>query len=307
MSNYPKLTLLTEPVNDAGKRYGGHYAVTRSLVEGLQKIDAHFNYNPGDMAEVGETVAVLSGIETLMEAIDWKNKGYINKLLAGPNLMTVRTKGFREIFSSPALDICLVPSDWVRIAYEETAPALKGRIRCWYAGVDENYWKPEIRSTNENTVLVYWKTEPADFNGQVERILLKHGWNPVRVVYGSYTAAQFKNVLAKSVFAVFLSKSESQGLALAEAWSMDVPTLVWSPRELVIETRQYAVFSACPYLCDLTGMQWTTTGELEQLLEALPAKLVACKPRKWVLENMTDTIAAKIFLDIKNEKMDNSH
>ena len=27
--------------------------------------------------------------------------------------------------------------------------------------------------------------------------------------------------------AVFISRSESQGLALAEAWAMDVPTLVW--------------------------------------------------------------------------------
>lgn len=302
MRSSVRVTVLTEPAGDGGKKYGGHFAVTRSLVEGLKKIKADFNYNPGSITEVGETVAVLSGIETLGEAMEWKNKGYIRKLLAGPNLMTVRTKGFREIFSSPLLDICLVPADWVRIAYEETAPALKGRIRCWYAGVDENHWQPEKRATKDKTVLVYWKTEPAEFNRQVERVLLEHGWNPVRVIYGSYSAGQFKDVLGKSVFAVFLSKSESQGLALAEAWSMDVPTLAWSPRELVIEARQYSVFSASPYLSDPTGLQWTTTAELDQLLEALPAKLAAFKPRKWVLENMTDEVAAQKFLEIVNEK-----
>jgi hypothetical protein len=302
MRSSPQLTVLTEPAGEGGKKYGGHFAVTRSLVEGLQKIKADYNYNPGAITEVGETVAVLSGIETLREAMDWKNKGYIHKLLGGPNLMTVRAKGFREIFSSPAVDVCLVPADWVRIAYEETAPALKGKIRCWYAGVDENYWQPEKKTAKDKTALVYWKTEPAEFNRQVERILLEHGWNPVRVVYGRYTAGEFKELLAKSVFAVFLSRSESQGLALAEAWSMDVPTLAWSPRELVIEARPYSVFSASPYLSDPTGLQWTTAGELEQLLEALPAKLAAFKPRKWVLKNMTDAVAAQKFLAIVNEK-----
>jgi len=292
-----KLTVFTEPVCD-NKKYGGHFAVTRSLIEGLSKINANFNYNPGALSEVGETVVVLSGTETLLQAIDWKNKGYIGKLLAGPNLMTVRTKGFREIFSAPEIDICLVPSDWVRVAYEETAPALLGRIRCWYAGVDESYWKPAEELTKDKTVLVYWKTEPAEFNLRVETVLSEHGWNPARIVYGSYTAGHFKDALSKSVFAVFLSRSESQGIALAESWSMDVPTLVWCPRELVIEGRKYPVFSSCPYLSDSTGLQWTTACELDQLLKDFPERLTTFQPRRWVLENMTDEISAKKLLEI---------
>lgn len=291
-----KLTVLTEPVPDPGKKYGGHFAVTRSLVEGLNKLGASFNYNPGSLSEMGKTVMVLSGTKTLEQAIQWKSNGYIDRLLAGPNIMTVRATGFRELISAPEIDICIVPSDWVRAAYEETAPALAGRIQCWYAGVDECYWKPPGKSLKSKIVPVYWKTEPEEFNLRAETILSQHGLNPVRIIYGSYSAEQFKEVLSKSIFAVFLSKSESQGIALAESWSMDVPTLVWWPRELVIEGRKYDPFSSCPYLSHSTGLRWTTARELDWLLTSLQPNVF--RPRKWVLENMTDEISAKKLLDI---------
>src|SRR5882757_3664812 len=93
-----KLTVFTEPISANGfiprvksflrplkfflqgkkapqqKKYGGHYAVTRSLVEGLQKIGADFNYNPMREKDISENVIVLAGVERLKEAIELKNK-----------------------------------------------------------------------------------------------------------------------------------------------------------------------------------------------------------------------------------------
>jgi len=48
--------------------YRGHFAVTRSLVEGLRKIGASANYNPTRVSEIGEAVIVLGGIDTLKQA-----------------------------------------------------------------------------------------------------------------------------------------------------------------------------------------------------------------------------------------------
>jgi len=47
------------------KKYRGHFAVTRSLVEGLEKIGAPANYNPRFAGSVAPTVIVLSGLNTL--------------------------------------------------------------------------------------------------------------------------------------------------------------------------------------------------------------------------------------------------
>ena len=53
--------------------------------------------------------------------------------------------------------------------------------------------------------------------------------------------------------AVFMSRSESQGLALAEAWAMDVPTLVWQspPGE---PGSVFSLSDPAPYLTSDTGV-----------------------------------------------------
>ena len=45
-----------------------------------------------------------------------------------------------------------------------------------------------------------------------------------------FTPDDFRRLLDEAAIGVFLSTFETQGLALAEAWSMDVPTVVWDPR-----------------------------------------------------------------------------
>lgn len=55
-------------------QYGGHSAVTRSLIEGLKKNRLPYSYNVRSENDLAENVLVLSGKETLKQAIDWKKK-----------------------------------------------------------------------------------------------------------------------------------------------------------------------------------------------------------------------------------------
>jgi hypothetical protein len=135
----------------------------------------------------------------------------------------------------------------------------------------------------------------------VEQLLRKLRWEPIRIIYGCYNSGQYKQALMQSTFAVFLSQSESQGIALAEAWAMDVPTLVWNPRELTYNGRRYSTVSACPYLSDATGAEWVALDELAQLVKSFPRHEAGFEPRSWVLNNMTDTVAAANLLHIVQE------
>jgi hypothetical protein len=290
----PYLKKIIENVINKNK-LGGHPAVTRSLLRGFQKINANFNYNPWHINDVGKTVIVLSGIDALKQAIEWKRKGIINQLLAGPNLMAGADE-YDGILGSPEIDICLVPSDWVRMAYEEDCPVLRDRIRCWYAGVDEDYWQPSNFSNEAKRALVYWKTESEEFCQKTETILRSHGWESIRIVYGNYDNKKFKDILTKVKFAVFLSRSESQGIALAEAWAMNIPTLGWNPKQLVRNGRNYSNVSSCPFLTSNTGIEWSTIEELVSNLQQLNTKLPEYNPRAWVLEHMTDIICARNLL-----------
>lgn len=276
---------------------GGHSAVNRSIQRGFELSHIPFNWNPSN-ENVYSTVIVLAGERYVRNAIVLKEKGIIKKLFVGPNIF-VRSSDGGGIMGHPAVDRCIVPSDWVRIAYQEDNPTLIGRIAVWAAGIDELYWQPESPKSNETkNVIVYWKTESEFLIKEIELCLRLYQWNPIVIRYGHYTQHYYKQLLENAAFAVFVSVSESQGLALAECWAMDVPTLVWDPQYLAAHGRVYSVATSCPYLSDTTGTRWKTIHDFECLLQHIYAKLSLFSPRSWVLENMTDLVAIQKLVEI---------
>lgn len=274
-------------------KYGGHYAVTRSLVEGLGQLKIEFNYNPKAVSEVYENVVALSGVEALVEAINLKKLGKIKRLFAGPNVMEL-PGDYDNLLASSEIDAVLVPSQMTLEIYERLNPYLKGRVKIWYAGVDAGYWKLPAPRDSSREVLVYWKNPPSALGVYVEKLLVKYNFVPSRIVYGKYAKREYKKMLANSAFAVFLSITETQGLGLAEAWAMDIPTLVWNPRieHYYIKNLQT---TAAPYLSAETGREWKDFNDLESLLNAQSWR-ASCRPRQWVLQNMTDEQSAKLLI-----------
>lgn len=271
----------------------GHIGVTSSLLDGLNKLNYKYSYNSfkGDI----DIVVVLAGVNYLKQAIALKKKGRIKKILAGPNLVT-RADEQNAICADPAVDICLVPSEWVKIAYLEEVENLKKRVKVWAAGIDIDFWKPQ--NNHRAQVLLYWKTESLSFVTAVKQLLSNY-FSEIKVIrYGTYSKEQFREQLDKSFLSIFISRSESQGLALAEAWAMNVPTLVWNPEQLVAHGRRYSQVSAAPYLTEITGQMWKTIEDLKSLLDKLPIVLSATFPRKWIQQNITTTISAQSLLTI---------
>jgi hypothetical protein len=289
----PLKSLISRKPGPQKRRYGGHYAVTRSLVEGLRKIGADFNYNPEEN-KIAETVLVLSGPSVLRNAIRRKNKGEISFLLAGPNIAD-SVLDEDGIVGDPAVDYFIVPSSWIEKNVIGELPTLKGRVLCWYAGVDVEYWKPR-GPKQKRKVLVYWKTEKEEFCSAVETTLIQKGYTPVRITYGKYISKEYKQALDQCQFAVFLSRSESQGVALAESWSMDVPTLVWDPGELFFRGKAFEQVSACPYLSPETGQRWGDLPELEKLLDGYDNYKDQFNPRAHTVRNFSDEVCAQSLL-----------
>jgi hypothetical protein len=276
-------------------KYGGHVAVTRSLVEGLNRLQLPASYNPATLREVAPTVVVLSGIDALEQAIAWRRKRWIDCLMAGPNLVVLPHEA-NGILKSPEIDYRIVPSEWVGAAYEQDAPILNGSIRVWPAGVDENYWAP-LGQGDGSRALIYWKTEPQEFFDAVVNVAERAGFTVDTVRYGAYVREEYKEKLSRAGIAIFISRSESQGIALAEAWAMNVPTLAWDPGELTYEGRRYDPVSSCPTLTEKTGQRWKDFGDLERALANLDWAATTA-PRDWVLNNMTDERCALRLLEI---------
>jgi len=64
-------------------RYPGHYALVRSVVEGLQAIGADFNFNPRRVRDLGRAVYAPENA-ALRQAAAFKREGRIEYLAAGP-------------------------------------------------------------------------------------------------------------------------------------------------------------------------------------------------------------------------------
>jgi hypothetical protein len=277
-----------------GTAYRGHVAVTRSLVEGLRKIGASANYNPKREPEVGEVVIVLCSIDALRQAIIWKREGRIARLLAGPNILVFPSE-HANLIAAPEVDYCVTPADWVCKVYERDCPALKGRCIAWPAGVDTEYWCPDPEKREAREVLIYDKhavglVRPVS---DYVHVLRRQNYSVSVVTYGSHTREEFLLKLRRASLMVGFSTSESQGIVWAEAWSADVPTLLWFQDQFTWSAGRTFATSTAPYLCDSTGMFFTSVAEFENSLMQWETSRESFHPRRWVLENMSDEVCAR--------------
>jgi hypothetical protein len=298
---YPKLTVLTEPVyKDITTEIlpNGPYAVARSLLEGLKKTNVYYNYNPQSLSEVEKVVVVLSGFEALSKAIDWKCRGKIKKLLVGPNVAAMPT-WITCLPNSNQINICLQPCQWTIDWWKSIDPEFSIPLRIWSAGVNTEFWQPPENKPIYRNVLIYKKSCPEDLFQSCISSAKNKNLTVSTVEYGNYSHDEYKTKLAQSDFAVFLSESESQGIALLECWSCNVPTLVWNRG--YFEWQGYSdKASSAPYLSDLTGIFFSGTKEIETSLQYMLDNLKNFQPRSWVLSNGSDEVSALNLLKIIN-------
>src|SRR5690606_42099613 len=113
------------------RKYTGPDAVKDSLIRGLTELDIDFRLNN---PSVGDTVTVLSGPNALKDAIKNKRAGRIRKLVAGPNIVILPNYNDGLILDN-AIDIILVPSDWVAELWTKEVPKIADKIKVWPAGV----------------------------------------------------------------------------------------------------------------------------------------------------------------------------
>ena len=277
----------------------GPEAVLASLQRGLAVEGVDFALNPRRLAAEG-VVGVLSGHDALARAIEWRQGGSGRRLLAGPNLVILPSDE-PELMTAPEIDLCLVPSEWVKRLYEEDSPELRGRVAVWPAGVDPDYWTPGEPSRR---ALVYVKrvdgqrnVEDAEVAG-ARSALERAGFEVVPLEYGTFKPSAYRSALRGAALMVFFSPTESQCLALVEAWAADVPTLVWDCGRLEYKGRVYEGSSA-PYLSPATGAAFS--GDSGDLIARWDELRPGFRPREWVLENMTDAVCARAYRRLASE------
>jgi hypothetical protein len=118
------------------------------------------------------------------------------------------------------------------------------------------------------------------------------------IVYGKYKQEDYFEKLKVSKAMLYLSHSESQGLALQEAWVRDVPTLVFTRGYFAYGKHHFeATNISAPYLNEKMGLFFTEKN-FEETLTTFLTTIDTFTPREYVVENLSDSVCAQHFTQL---------
>lgn len=282
------------------KRNRGPRAVLNSVLRGFGELKIQYKLNPLFIPK-NSTVLVLSGVSGLKTAI--KNKGQkISKLIAGPNVVENPTN-HNSIILDPKIDFILVPSLWVKNLYakylDEKFPIDK--IKIWPAGVKINQKDNQIKNS-EKQILIYKKDCPEEIYKKVIEILEKKKLKSQEIIYGNFNQQEYFEKLNTASLVIYLQKVESQGLAMFESWSKNIPTLVWESGKYYFPKYDVTVEGkvSAPYLDNQCGLPFYSTEDFEETLDMIIEKKEEFQPQKFIESNFSDKISAQKLLGIIN-------
>lgn len=250
--------LLTRPRTILGfkqKLFGGHPEANRSYVLSLEALGLQVRINPRSPASMN--AVVISGTSDLLG----KLKLY-EKVLLGPN--SIDNPGDLDDEALGVTHLILsTPSEWVRENWIARWPELKDRVIVWPAGSDADFWSPKSTLDRKHhtgkRLLIYIKNEASEVDSMRKDFELQ-GFQVRTIKYGAYTPKHYREMLRWSTAMIWLGDSESQGLALQEAWMTGVPTFVKSRASVAFQTRQ------APYLNNELGSFWCDLTDLKDKL-----------------------------------------
>ena len=118
-----------------------------------------------------------------------------------------------------------------------------------------------------------------------------------------YAEEEYLNYLKESKFGIWLTAHESQGFALEEALSCDVPLLVWNVTSLNQEYgSNYPNLPATTlsYWDEKCGEYFTDINDLHKTFNKFINNLHNYKPREFILENLSIKKCSEKFINIVN-------
>lgn len=165
-------------------------------------------------------------------------------------------------------------------------------------GVDTDRFSPS--DCVKDRIFIYYKRRDPRELQLLESMFFQLNIQYSLVKYGEYEEADYISLLDEALYGIWLGSHESQGFALEEALSMNVPLLVWSsthmdqeygcdPSYMGITTPMITA----PYWDNRCGEVFYNQNELMSSFNKFRSKLLDYEPRKYIMENLTMKLRAE--------------
>lgn len=166
-------------------------------------------------------------------------------------------------------------------------------------GVDTDRFKPRIPRCDKNRIFLYKKSRcHSDYNA-ITQFLQKRNIDVKVFSYNQrYSEDEYIEYLQHSKYGIWVGIHESQGFALQEALSCDVPLFVWSVTSMNQEigpNYDNIPATTIPYWDERCGEYFHRQDEMERTFDLFLSKLDTYKPREYVVENVSVEVCENIF------------
>ncbi|MDB5157210.1 MAG: hypothetical protein JWR50_1917, partial [Mucilaginibacter sp.] len=296
-----KRLLNIRPVNGAEK-------VFLNLCEGLDLLGIPYTKNP-PFKEIkpGEPVVIL-GDELYNSKFFLKGYDKPNPIIAGIALMTHPAEWPDLLKEYPVvkyLQHCSWTNDLFIPYY--------GKDVCkeWPAGIDTEKWTQGSESEKKFDVLIYdkicWDTDHvyAAMKTAIIEKLTALGLTYREVVYGRYNEKDYFKLIRQCRAMIYISAHETQGFALCQAMSANVPVFAWD-QGFCLDPARFSwnapviKTTSVPFFDKNCGMTFSDQDDFLNKMDTFWQQVQKGKfnPREYVMKNLSLKISAQKMLDI---------
>ena len=221
------------------------------------------------------------------------------KFIFGPHFSVFPVEHQMNVIKSPNA-IYIQPSEWAAQVWKDNVLCENIRIEPLPFGVDTARFNKG--SQNKTEVIIYYKhRNPLELNF-IANELKKMSINFSIFSYDHrYDENIYIDYLKRAKYCIWIDGHESQGFALQEALSCNVPLLVWNVTSMNQEYGQnYDDIPATtiPHWDERCGEVFYKSEEFVKTFETFLSKLDTYKPREFILETLTEDICENKLIEI---------
>lgn len=204
-------------------------------------------------------------------------------LIIGPNVCTlpidnafVMRKKYKKI---------IVPSEWVKNLYVRWIPEEK--IAVWPVGIDTDLFSDKKQHSKNIDCLIYFKRRDANELQLLITILNSLNQSYCLMEYGNYSEPEFIKNIGRCRYAIVLDKPESQGIAIQEMLSCNLPMFVWDCTKWADRGEEFSCeATSIPYWSFECGTRVVDEYKVESEFKNFLLMKDELNPREFIVNNL---------------------
>ena len=225
------------------------------------------------------------------------------KFIFGPAFSVFPNNKLLQIKNIHKNSIYIQPSDWVRISWVNMNGEKYLPIKVMPFSVEIDKFQP-LENIERDEVFIYFKRRRPEELQFIQQFLDKKNIHYKIFDYvKGYDEKNYLDCLQKAKYGIIVDAHESQGFAIEEALSCNVPLIVWNARFMSQEYGSKYGNISCSniaYWDERCGEYFYNIKDFEETYDKFISKIETYKPREYIVENLSPKKCGERFIELIN-------